>query len=65
METKVNMKAVTVYQASINFEGKYYTTPITATLEETMDYVMRARKATHRKNMLCNIMEVVRYVPAE
>lgn len=64
METKASMKEVTMYQASIKFEGKWVTTPTTVTLEETLDYVARARKKCTSINMTCNIMEVRRYVPA-
>ena len=65
METKSTTKVVTMYQANIKFEGKWTLCPETKTLEETLAYVMRARKKTHSRNLPCNIIENVHVVPAE
>lgn len=65
MNTKSATKSVTMYQASIKFEGKWITTPETATLDETLGFIKRAREKTRQKFLTCNIIENVRIVPAE
>ena len=66
METKSNnVKEVTMYRASIKFEGKWFTTPATATFEEQFDFVKRAREKSTSKNLPVNFFTETSYVPAE
>ena len=66
METKSNnVKEVTMYRASIKFEGKWFTTPATATIDEQFDFVKRAREKSHSKNLPVNFFTETSWVPAE
>ena len=65
METKSATKEVTMWQASIKFEGKWVTCPETATLDETLAYVKRAREKSKARFLPCNIFMNVHTVPAE
>jgi hypothetical protein len=65
MEQKKEFKAVTAYQASVKFEGKWYNSETSKNLSDVMDFIMRARQKTHAKNMPCNIMEVIVYEAAQ
>ena len=65
MEQKKNFVAVTAYQASVKFEGKWYNSDTSKNLSDVMDFVKRARQKTHAKNMPCNIIETVVYEAAQ
>ena len=60
-----NVKEVTMFRASIKFEGKWFTTPATATLEEQFDFVKRARLKSTSKNLTVNFFTETSWVPAE
>ena len=65
MEQKRNLVAVTAYQASVKFEGKWYSSKPSKDINEAMNFVMRARQKTHAKNMPCNVIETVVYEAAQ
>lgn len=65
MEQKKNFVAVTAYQASVKFEGKWYNSKPSKNINDVMNFVMRARQKTHAHNMPCNIMEVIVYEAAQ
>lgn len=65
MEQKKNFVAVTAYQASVKFEGKWYNSKPSKSINDAMNFVMRARQKTHAKNMPCNIIETVVYEAAQ
>lgn len=64
MENKQEMVAVTAYQASVKFEGKWYTSEMSKDISVVLSFVKRAREKTHSKNLPCNIIETVVYEPA-
>ena len=65
MKENVAMKEVMMYQASVKFEGKWYTSQEFASLDEVLDFVKRARLKSKSRMMPCNIFTTVHYVPAE
>ena len=65
MEQKKNFVAVTAYQASVKFEGKWYNSEPSKNLDDALLFVKRAREKTHSRNMPCNIIECILYEPAQ
>ena len=65
MEQKKNFVAVTAYQASVKFEGKWYSSKPSKNIGDALEFVKRARQKTHTKNMPCNIIESVVYEAAQ
>lgn len=65
MEQKKNFVAVTAYQASVKFEGTWYSSKPSKNIDYVMDFVKRARQKTHARNMPCNIIETVVYEAAQ
>ena len=65
MENKQKMVAVTVYVASVKFEGKWYTSNESKDINDALDFIKRARLKTHCTNMPCNIIEKVAYEVAK
>lgn len=65
MEQKKEFKAVTAYQASVKFEGKWYSSKPSKNINDALEFVKRAREKTHARNMPCNIIEVTVYEAAQ
>lgn len=65
MENKQQMKAVTVYVASVKFNARWYTSPQSKKLDDALNFIKRARLATHTVNMPCNIVERTAYEAAQ
>ena len=65
METKQQMVAVTAYQASVKFDGKWYPSDTSKNIDDVLDFIKRAREATHSRNLPCNIIEKTIYEPAQ
>ena len=65
MENKQQMVAVTAYQASVKFEGRWYNSATSKNIEDVLNFVKRAREKTHSRNLPCNIVETVIYEPAQ
>lgn len=65
MENKQKMVAVTVYVASVKFEGKWYTSEASKNIDDALDFIKRARMKTHCTNMPCNLIEKVAYEVAK
>lgn len=65
MESKVKMVALTAYEASVKFKGRWYTSAECMNLEDAFDFIKRARLKTHAQNMLCNIIEKTVYRVAQ
>lgn len=66
METnKKNLVTVTVYYASVKFEGKWYTSVPNKDINEALSFIKRAREKTHAKNMPCNVIEDIAYEAAQ
>ena len=63
--TNVTMKEVTMYRASIKFEGKWVTCPPSETIEGALEYVKRARIKSTSRNLACNIFTETSWVPTE
>lgn len=63
--TNATMKEVTMYRASIKFEGKWIMCPPSETIEGALEYVKRARIKCTSRNLACNIFTETSYVPAE
>lgn len=57
MENKQQMVAVTVYQATVKFEGKWYASEESKSIDDALDFIKRAREKTHSTNLPCNIIE--------
>ena len=57
MENKQQMVAVTVYQATVKFEGKWYSSKESKSIDDALDFIERARQNTHSTNLPCNIIE--------
>ena len=55
MEKKSEMKQVTLYQASVRFEGKWYTSIPSENIDDAMDFIRRARLKSARRYMECNV----------
>ena len=64
MKTK-STKQVVMWQASIKWQDKWITTPETATLDETLAHVKRAREKATTRFLACNIIQNVHVVLAE
>ena len=65
MENKQQMVAVTVYQATVKFEGVWYTSKESKNLEDALAFIKRAREKTHARNLPCNIIEKAAYEVAQ
>lgn len=65
MENKQKMIAVTVYIATVKFEGKWYTSEASKNVDDVLDFIKRARQKTHCTNMPCNIIEKTAYEVAK
>lgn len=65
MENKQQMVAVTVYQATVKFEGKWYSSEESKSIDDALDFIKRARKKTHSTNLPCNIIEKTAYEVAQ
>jgi hypothetical protein len=65
MEQKKSFVAVTAYQASVKFEGKWYSSKPSKNVNDALEFVKRARQKTHAHNMPCNIIETVVYEAAQ
>ena len=65
MKENVAMKEVMMYQASVKFEGKWYTSQEFATIDDALDFIKRARLKSKSSMMPCNIFTNTHYVPAE
>lgn len=63
--TNATMREVTMYRASIKFEGKWITCPPSETLDGALEYVKRARLKSTARNLACNIFTETSWVPAE
>lgn len=64
-EDKKALTAVTVYYASVEFEGKWYTSVPSENIDDALDFIKRARLKTHARNMRANVLEDVKYKAAE
>lgn len=64
-QEKKNFVAVTAYQASVKFEGKWYSSKPSKSIDDVLTFVKRARQKTHAHNMPCNIIETIVYEPAQ
>jgi hypothetical protein len=62
---KQNLVAVTVYYASVKFEGKWYTSVPDKDVNVALNFIKRAREKTHCKNVPCNVIEDTRYEAAQ
>ena len=65
MENKQQMVAVTVYQATVKFEGVWYTSKESKNLDDALAFIKRAREKTHSRNLPCNIIEKTAYEAAQ
>lgn len=65
MENKQQMVAVTVYQATVKFEGVWYTSKESKNLDDALAFIKRAREKTHARNLPCNIIEKTAYEAAQ
>ena len=65
MENKQEMVAAIAYQASVKFEGKWYTSEMSKDISDVLNFVKRARQNTHSKNLPCNIIQCIVYEPAQ
>jgi hypothetical protein len=63
-ENNETMVAVTVYYATLEFCGQWYKSTPSEDVDDALNFVKRARLATHAKNMRSNIVEDVAYKPA-
>ena len=65
MENKQQMIAVTVYVASVKFEGSWYTSEPSKNIDDALNFIKRARTKTHAQNMPCNLIEKTAYEVAK
>ena len=65
MENKQQMVAVTVYQATVKFEGKWYSSNASKNLDDALAFIKRARENTHSTNLPSNIIEKTAYEVAQ
>lgn len=54
---KKEMKATTVYYASVKFEGKWYNSVPSANIEDALEFIKRARLKTHAHFMPATVVE--------
>lgn len=64
-ENNKTLTAVTVYYASVEFEGKWYTSVPNEDITVALDFIKRARMKTHSRNMRANLLEDTKYKTAE
>lgn len=64
-EDKKTMVAITVYYASVEFEGRWYTSVPSENIDDALAFIKRARTKSHAKNMRANVLEDVKYKAAE
>lgn len=65
MENKQQMVAVTVYQATVKFEGKWYSSKESKSIDDALGFIKRAREAAKTVSLPCNLIEKTAYEVAQ
>ena len=65
MENKQQMVAVTVYQATVKFEGEWYSSKESKSIDDALSFLKRAREAAKTVNLPCNLIKKTAYEVAQ